>query len=119
VPKVLICPEDEAPANGHTYALNNPPAANHCTLGRHNFAGLTVDQVVIAAEKSYHSAHYYLEPNEADYNETLDLVHHGRKHGSNYLFFDSHVETRLPPMQENMDPWTTHGVGVQSIPPSP
>jgi prepilin-type N-terminal cleavage/methylation domain-containing protein/prepilin-type processing-associated H-X9-DG protein len=115
-PKVVLCPADVDPAMSHTYALNNPVAANHCKLGSHNFAGLSSSEIVIAAEKLTLANDYYIEPDQGDFDKGLDLYRHGQRRGSNYLYFDGHVETRLPKdVREQMDPWTTRGIGTQSL----
>jgi prepilin-type N-terminal cleavage/methylation domain-containing protein/prepilin-type processing-associated H-X9-DG protein len=115
-PPTVRCPSDVEPANAHTYVLNNPVLVNHCKLGSHNFAGLSSSEVIIAAEKLTDMNDYYLEPNNGEKPTVWDKQRHGLKHGSNYLYFDGHVERRLPtePLLEQMDPWTVRGVGTQS-----
>jgi prepilin-type processing-associated H-X9-DG protein/prepilin-type N-terminal cleavage/methylation domain-containing protein len=105
-PKVIICPTDDNPAMAHTYALNNPPAAHKCKLGSHDFNGLKPTDVVIAAEKLSTENDYYLEPYEGDLDRATAFYRHGLKHGSNYLFWDGHVELRLPKdARPGLDPW--------------
>ena len=107
-PKVLICPADNEPAMGHTYALNNPVAAHHCKEGSTDFNGVPHTDVVLAAEKITAANDYYLEPNEGDFDSALDLFRHGTKRGSNYLFFDGHVNRAVPgDIRRGMDPWST------------
>jgi prepilin-type processing-associated H-X9-DG protein len=113
---VVRCPSDVDPANAHTYVLNNPVLINHCKVGSHNFAGLSSSEVIVATEKFTFVADYYLEPNLGEKENVWDKERHGQKHGSNYLYFDGHVERRLPtePLMVQLDPWTVRGVGTQS-----
>lgn len=105
-PKVLICPADPDPASAHTYALNNPIAVHKCKLGSSDFAGLSSSQVVLAAEKVSSANDYYLEPNNGDFDSALDVFRHGIKRGSNYLYFDGHVERAMPSdVRAGIDPW--------------
>jgi len=115
-PPVVTCPADVEPANAHTYVLNNPILVNHCKVGSHNFAGLSSSEVIIATEKFTFLFDYYLEPNLGEKENVWDKQRHGQKHGSNYLYFDGHVERRLAtePLMLQMDPWTVRGVGTQS-----
>jgi prepilin-type processing-associated H-X9-DG protein/prepilin-type N-terminal cleavage/methylation domain-containing protein len=115
-PPVLTCPADERPAMGHTYALNNPVAVNHCKQGDHNFAGLSNSEVIIAIEKTTTANDYYFEPNNND-TQKLARFRHGLRRGANYLYFDGHVELRLPDDQlwTQLDPWTRRGVGTPSV----
>ena len=106
-PAVMVCPEDDRPEMGHTYALNNPPAAHHCKMGSTDFAGLRAPEVVLAAEKRTFANDYYLEPEQSDFDSALELFRHGIKRGSNYLFFDGHVERAFPEqIRRGMNPWT-------------
>jgi prepilin-type N-terminal cleavage/methylation domain-containing protein/prepilin-type processing-associated H-X9-DG protein len=114
-PPYSICPADEQPAMGHTYALNNPVAVNHCKLGDHNFAGLSNSEVITAVEKETLANDYHYEPNEGDQTK-LARYRHGLRRGANYLYFDGHVELRLPTPElwTQLDPWTVRGVGTPS-----
>ena len=106
-PAVMICPADLDAAMAHTYALNNPPAAHHCKMGSTDFAGLRAPEVVLAAEKRTFANDYYLEPEQSDFDSALELFRHGIKRGSNYLFFDGHVERAFPEqIRRGMNPWT-------------
>ena len=116
-PSVMVCPEDDRPTMGHTYALNNPVCVNHCKLGDHNFAGLSNSEVIIAVEKKLTANDYHYEPNAGD-DKKMDRYKHGKKRGSNYLYFDGHVELKLPTdeMWTQLDPWTRRGTGTSSAP---
>ena len=94
-PKVITCPSDLDPAMAHTYALNNPIASHHCKQGSSDFNGLSNAEVVLAAEKLSLANDYYFEPEQGDFDSALDLYRHGIKRGSNYLYFDGHVERKF------------------------
>ena len=105
-PKLIICPNDNDPINAHTYALNNPPAAHKCKQGSHDFNGLKPSDVIIAGEKLTFATDYYFEPDRGDFDNACDLFRHGLKHGTNYLFFDGHVQLLMPKdAKRGMDPW--------------
>jgi prepilin-type N-terminal cleavage/methylation domain-containing protein/prepilin-type processing-associated H-X9-DG protein len=107
VPKMLTCPNDDAPAEAHTYALNHPVAANHVKLGSTNLGGLSSPEVVIAGEKLTFAPDYYFDPEEGDFDVGMDLFRHGFKRGSNYLFFDCHVIlAKLADIRRGLDPWS-------------
>jgi len=114
-PPYSICPADELAAMGHTYALNNPVCVNHCKLGDHNFAGLSNSEVIIAVEKTTTANDYHFEPNYGDQGK-LARYRHGLRRGANYLYFDGHVELRMPTSElwTQLDPWTIRGVGTVS-----
>jgi prepilin-type processing-associated H-X9-DG protein/prepilin-type N-terminal cleavage/methylation domain-containing protein len=108
-PKVIICPADLDALSGHTYALSNPPAIHGCKLGSSDFGGLSSSEVVLAAEKVTFKNDYYIEPNLQDFSEALAWYRHGMRRGANYLFFDGHVELRMPKdVVRGLDPWQTH-----------
>jgi len=115
-PPVVVCPADVEPANAHTYVLNNPVAVNHCKLGSNNFAGQSSSQIITAAEKVTYAHDYYVEPDKGDLDWVLHFYRHGQKRGSNYLYFDAHVELKRPSdeLRLEMDPWTIKGVGTPS-----
>ena len=72
--------------------------------------------MITAAEKLSYVEDYYLEPNLGEHDSVWDRIRHGQKHGSNYLYFDGHVERRLQtePLMLQLDPWTVRGMGTQS-----
>jgi len=115
-PPVLTCPADEKPAMGHTYALNNPVAVNHCKQGDHNFAGLSNSEVILAVEKTTTAHDYYFEPNNGDVGK-LARYRHGLRRGANYLYFDGHVELKMynQELKTQLDPWTMRNEGTPSI----
>ena len=105
------------------------PVKGHPVVCIHNVANGRIEvkstknsEVIIAVEKQTSTKDYYMEPNEGDFYNGLDLFRHGAKHGSNYLYFDGHVETRranndreVAALKEQMDPWTARGVGTPSV----
>jgi prepilin-type N-terminal cleavage/methylation domain-containing protein/prepilin-type processing-associated H-X9-DG protein len=108
-PKVIICPADLDASSAHTYALSNPPGVHACKLGTSNFNGLSSSEVVLAAEKVTFRNDYYIEPSFQDFADAVSWYRHGIKRGANYLFFDSHVELRMPKdVVRGLDPWETH-----------
>src|SRR5207244_1401502 len=108
-PGVIICPADLEAFSAHTYALSNPPGVHRRKLGSSDFNGLSSSDVVIAAEKVTFKNDYYIEPNFRDFANALAWYRHGLRHGANYLFFDGHVELRMPiDVVRGLDPWETH-----------
>jgi prepilin-type N-terminal cleavage/methylation domain-containing protein/prepilin-type processing-associated H-X9-DG protein len=116
-PAVMVCPEDDRPEMGHTYALNNPVCVNHCKLGDHNFAGLSNSEVILAVEKKASANDYHYEPNNGD-TKKMDRHKHGVKRGSNYLYFDGHVALHNDDEElwTQLDPWTRRAQGTPSAP---
>lgn len=109
VPKILTCPSDQDPVAAHTYVLSNAPGIHKCKLGSSDFNGLASSEVIIAAEKASDRNDYYIEPGLQDLSEVPAYYRHGLRRGANYLFFDSHVELRMPKdVIRALDPWETH-----------
>jgi prepilin-type processing-associated H-X9-DG protein len=56
-------------------------------------------------EKHSDSGDYYMET--GNYPEMLEFYRHGFRHGSNYLYMDWHVATKMPwPAHPTaIDPW--------------
>jgi prepilin-type N-terminal cleavage/methylation domain-containing protein/prepilin-type processing-associated H-X9-DG protein len=103
-PKVMLCPSDINPAEGHSYMLNQHLADKAIKANSDNFGGLSNSQVVVMGEKQTLVRDYYMEQN--DYLRTVELYRHGPVLGSNYLFFDTHVAAIPPALAgEGMDPW--------------
>jgi prepilin-type N-terminal cleavage/methylation domain-containing protein/prepilin-type processing-associated H-X9-DG protein len=108
-PKLLICPADLDALSAHTYALSNPPGVHASRLGSSDFNGISPSDVVLAAEKVTFRNDYYIEPSFQDFADAVAWYRHGLRRGANYLFFDSHVELRLPhDVLRGMDPWQSH-----------
>jgi len=116
----MRCPADEQATWAFTYLVSNPAAINCNRQGSGNFAGLSNSEIPLAAEKLTSARDYYFEPNEGDWENSICLDRHGSTKGSNYLFFDGHVELRLFKDRDAanafMDPWTTRGQGISSAP---
>jgi prepilin-type N-terminal cleavage/methylation domain-containing protein/prepilin-type processing-associated H-X9-DG protein len=95
-PEVLMCPtedRDESP-EAHTYLLNGHLAEHRFRLGDRDLTGRSPSEVILAGEKYPPERDYFVERNE--FPRLVDLFHHGRTRGSNYLFVDGHVELQLP-----------------------
>jgi prepilin-type N-terminal cleavage/methylation domain-containing protein len=119
-PKIMLCPTDyDRPVyEAHTYVLNKHLADKRIRFGSKNFGGLTSSEVVVMGEKRWDIRDYYMEKN--DWDRVVDEYKHeyvGRQQynaaggktgtiGSNYLKFDGHVDSSLPPdAKAGMDPW--------------
>ena len=113
-PPVVRCPADVDPNGAHSYMLSAQIAVNHCKVGSSNFAGLSASEVIIAVEKVTDSQDYYVETDKGDDLAIVNYYRHGRHRGSNYLYFDGHVESHLPgdELHLHLDPWTAKGVGT-------
>jgi prepilin-type N-terminal cleavage/methylation domain-containing protein/prepilin-type processing-associated H-X9-DG protein len=107
-PPVMFCPEDENPAFEHSYVLND---ARLVKLGQRNLGGLTSSEFIIMGEKKTSEADYYGGAG-ANFHDPGTLVvyeayRHGTQRGSNYLFFDWHVESKRPQDTRGIDPWSS------------
>ena len=119
-PPVLLCPRDEEPYEAHSYVLNQHLSDNSIKASRHEFGRLTATEVVVAGEKVTTEHDYYMEmransnDTESEFDRVVEKYRHGIRLGSNYLYFDSHVDTILPNRAKTgIDPWdlrlTSHG----------
>jgi prepilin-type processing-associated H-X9-DG protein len=117
-PEVVRCPADIDPVGAHSYMLSAQIAVNHCKLGSSNFAGQSASEVIVAVEKVSDSPDYYVETDKADDSRIMNYYRHGLRRGSNYLYFDGHVESHLPgdALHLQLDPWTVRGVGSTANP---
>jgi prepilin-type processing-associated H-X9-DG protein len=111
-PPVLLCPSDVEPYEAHSYVLNKHLADNFIKASKKNFGGLSATQVVIAGEKISSSRDYYVEATpspdspRSEYHRVVDKYRHGAKLGSNYLYFDGHVDSAMPEAAaRGIDPW--------------
>lgn len=107
-PPVLICPTDFEPAEAHSYVLNQHLADNFIKANSRNFGGLTAPEVIVAGEKVTNEPDYYMEKgvNNSEFDRVAEKFRHGARLGSNYLYFDGHVDTRLPnEALTGIDPW--------------
>jgi prepilin-type processing-associated H-X9-DG protein len=103
-PKVLICPTDDEPLEAHSYVLNMHLSDKGIRAASRDFGGLRSSEVIVAGEKRNTVHDYYMARN--DFHRVVDEYKHGAELGSNYLFFDGHVDN-TPPDEEltGMDPW--------------
>jgi prepilin-type N-terminal cleavage/methylation domain-containing protein/prepilin-type processing-associated H-X9-DG protein len=102
-PPVLTCPADENPAMAHSYVLNNHLADEGIRAGK-TIRGVSSSDIVVAGEKFGNQRDYYME--YGDYDRVVDPLRHGAGAGSNYLYLDGHVATRLPnDARAGIDPW--------------
>ncbi len=103
-PASLLCPNDPDAREAHTYILNGHLAHRGFRLGDKDIGGRTSDQVGLAGERRSGQRDYFMQ--EKDFDRVVDPHRHGVNHGSNYLFLDGHVETRLPlDVKAGIDPW--------------
>lgn len=115
-PKVMICPEDLDPYEYHSYVVNKHLADDRIRFGsqkaRLGKLGSSAE-VIVAGEKKTTERDYYME--DYDFNRIVEPYRHGIRLGSNYLFLDGHVDSRLPDTVKNqLDPWDP-----TPIPPTP
>jgi prepilin-type N-terminal cleavage/methylation domain-containing protein/prepilin-type processing-associated H-X9-DG protein len=106
-PKVMLCPEDQDPWEYHSYVVNQHLADDRIRFGsqkaRLGKLGSSAE-VVVAGEKKTANRDYYME--EGDFDIVVEPYRHGVKLGSNYLFLDGHVDSRMPDTVKNqLDPW--------------
>ena len=96
---VLICPADFEPYEAHSYVLNEHLADHGVKAGSHNFGGLKPSDVITAGEKVTDQRDYYMEgsSNMSEFDRVVEKYRHGVRLGSNYLYHDGHVDTKLPP----------------------
>jgi prepilin-type N-terminal cleavage/methylation domain-containing protein/prepilin-type processing-associated H-X9-DG protein len=122
-PPVMKCPSDELPAppdvfvvgqpeNGadHSYLLNQNIDTRQIKLGSKNLGGLTSAEFIVMGEKKTLEDDYFSGIGPAHEGETVTVLYEGYRHGinvgSNYLFFDWHVEPKLPKNTRGIDPWS-------------
>ena len=112
-PSVMLCPSDVEPAEEHSYILNDHLHVRNIKASATDFAGLSSDQVVVMGEKRSDYNDYYM--NVGDFDTRVEPYRHGLKRGSNYLFFDFHVGSKLPELARiGIDPWD-----IPAPPPPP
>src|SRR5262245_36063716 len=122
-PPVMKCPADELPdppatfigyppyQNGdekgadHSYILNYHLAERSIKAGSRNLGGLSAADVIVMGEKQTHMDDYYM--GAGNWPGHLEQYRHGLQQGSNYLYLDWHVATRLPKDAKAgwVDPW--------------
>jgi prepilin-type N-terminal cleavage/methylation domain-containing protein/prepilin-type processing-associated H-X9-DG protein len=98
-PPGLVCPADFEPYEAHSYVLNSHLSGKNIKAGSHNFGGLQPSEVIQAGEKVTTERDYYMEgqSNTTEFDRVVEKYRHGARLGSNYLYFDGHVDTKLPP----------------------
>jgi prepilin-type N-terminal cleavage/methylation domain-containing protein/prepilin-type processing-associated H-X9-DG protein len=110
-PPVMLCPSDENPAFEHSYVLNDMIASRDIRLGSKDLGGLTPSEFIVMGEKKSSEADYYSgvgpEVHAPGVVVVFEAYRHGIRVGSNYLFFDWHVEAKLPQDTRGIDPWST------------
>lgn len=117
-PRVLLCPSDVEPAESHSYVVNQHLADAGIKANSRNFGKLTSTQVVVAGEKRSQERDYHMErgAGNSDFDRVVEKYRHGPRLGSNYLYFDGHVDTVLPSdALTGIDPWDP----VPETPPTP
>jgi prepilin-type processing-associated H-X9-DG protein len=128
----MLCPADVDPRGVHSYIVNKLLVKNQQDFLKFGKKAKFKDNtsVVVAGEKTSITSDYYMEANIVDGSTTLDAygnpvtefdrvieqARHGRVMGSNYLFFDGHVESRPPKeAREALNPWEV----FSAMPPTP
>jgi prepilin-type N-terminal cleavage/methylation domain-containing protein/prepilin-type processing-associated H-X9-DG protein len=110
-PPVMLCPSDEEPMFEHSYVLNDTIASRDIRLGSRDLGGLTPSEFIVMGEKKTHEADYYSGVGPDTHDPGIVIVfeayRHGLNVGSNYLFFDWHVESKLPHETRGIDPWSS------------
>jgi prepilin-type N-terminal cleavage/methylation domain-containing protein/prepilin-type processing-associated H-X9-DG protein len=103
-PPVMLCPADFEPDEEHSYLLNDHLHLRGIRRGSTNLAGLSSSDIVLMGEKRTDYNDYYM--NRGDYDTRVEPWRHGRRIGSNYLFFDLSVRTNAPVEAiGGFDPW--------------
>jgi len=105
---LLLCPQDEAPDEEHSYALNWYFFWHKIRFHNRNFpGGLKPGEMILMGEKRAEANNYFIGSDD-DYEYAADEYKHGVRRGSNYLFLDTHVSP-LPPhaAKSAYDPWTS------------
>jgi prepilin-type N-terminal cleavage/methylation domain-containing protein len=132
-PKIMLCPVDldlgkediEDPfnkdkpwLNKHSYILNKHLTYGDIKIGRPIKEAFDGD-IIWMGEKKYEYFDYYMEvtwdtwvappgknTGKSDFDR-IELYRHGLQQASNHLYFDGHVDNRLPVKREPhfVDPW--------------
>ncbi|HEX8322308.1 MAG TPA: type II secretion system protein [Tepidisphaeraceae bacterium] len=124
-PKVLLCPGDIEPYEGHSYVVNQELVQNKnpVRFSGGNRGGRSSSDIIVAGEKRTVVRDYHMEKSTltggtttkadeygvtyaSDYDRVVEPYRHGLSYGSNFLFLDGHVATALPDMAKTqIDPW--------------
>jgi prepilin-type N-terminal cleavage/methylation domain-containing protein/prepilin-type processing-associated H-X9-DG protein len=129
-PQIMMCPADTEPRGVHSYIVNKLLVKRQQDILK--FGGKTdrfgPTEIIVAGEKTTVTSDYYMELNVVngmaldpvtgnpvlgpdgnpmtEFDRVIEQARHGRIRGSNYLFFDGHVESRPPKdAKDAFDPW--------------
>jgi prepilin-type N-terminal cleavage/methylation domain-containing protein len=111
-PPILFCPTESDPTApprfNHTYILNGHLVDHRIRFGSSNIGQAMNTDVIVMGEKYFDVADYYME--HGDFATRVDPFKHGLRTGSNYLFLDMHVESKLfdragTLAKLSIDPW--------------
>jgi prepilin-type processing-associated H-X9-DG protein len=101
-PPTLICPADIEPVFEHSYILNNHFKRHGIRFGATK--GVSASDIILMGEKKSSETDYHMDLN--DFDRVVEQYRHGLQLGSNYLFLDGHVDTKLPTQARTaIDPW--------------
>jgi prepilin-type N-terminal cleavage/methylation domain-containing protein/prepilin-type processing-associated H-X9-DG protein len=99
---VLRCPADPEPGWEHSYVLNRH--LEDKDIRYHRTRGVSASEIIVLGEKKSEYLDYHMDPGQFDY--LVEKYRHGLMLGSNYLFLDGHVDTRMPEhARSGLDPW--------------
>lgn len=110
---LLVCPQDDEPAELHSYALNYSISMHNVRFHTHELSGLKPAQFVIMGEKRTDSYYYFIAPGE--FGE-VDPFKHGVSRGSNELFLDMHAA--LTPARGAEAGFDPRGVAPPAVAPA-
>ena len=101
-PQTLLCPADLEPVEEHSYLLNGHFKRHGIRYG--STKGVSASDIVLMGEKKSHVTDYHMDLRQ--FEEVVEKFRHGLQLGSNYLFLDGHVDTKLPALaKDQIDPW--------------
>ena len=128
-PPILKCPSDDlrpppptyvgelmyrdGDENGadHSYLLNENIGERQVKIGSKDLGGMTAAEFIVMGEKKTEVDDYYSGIGPAHEGKLIAVVYEGFRHGikvgSNYLFLDWHVESKMPRETRGIDPWST------------
>ncbi|HEX8339694.1 MAG TPA: prepilin-type N-terminal cleavage/methylation domain-containing protein [Tepidisphaeraceae bacterium] len=122
-PPVLRCPNDIDPYDAHSYVVNHHlvQQENPVRYANGDTAGRPRSDIIVAGEKRTQVRDYHMERGAygtatpdpitgrtyaSDFDRVVEPFRHGLSYGSNYLFLDGHVDTKLPATAlDSIDPW--------------
>lgn len=106
-PRVLVCPADFEPFEAHSYMVNQHVAdrLGGIRFGQREMGSLTASELILVGEKKTNVRDYHMEVGDFAAGK-VEEYRHGIRLGSNYLFFDGHVDWRPPDRAKTgIDPW--------------